>query len=59
MDVIDYHYGAGGDEGSTNVYIIDIIGGHCGSNPSPTWADMTDVTRSQGTIGRWTSRGRF
>jgi hypothetical protein len=59
MDVIDYHYGSGRDEGSTEVYIIDIIGGHCGNNPSPTWADMTDVTRSQGTIGRWTGRGRF
>ena len=59
MDVIDYHYGAGRDEGSTNVYIIDIIGGHCGSNPNPVWNDVTDVTRSQGTIGRWTGRGRF
>jgi hypothetical protein len=59
MDVIDYHYGAGRDEGSTNVYIIDIIGGHCGSSPNPVWNDVTDVTRSQGTIGRWTGRGRF
>jgi hypothetical protein len=59
MDVIDYHYGAGGDEGSTNVYIIDIIGGHCGPSPNPVWNDVTDVTRSQGTIGRWTGRGRF
>jgi hypothetical protein len=59
MDVIDYHYGNGPDEGSTNVYIIDIIGGHCGSSPNPVWNDVTDVTRSQGTIGRWTSRGRF
>jgi hypothetical protein len=59
MDVIDYHYGPGGDEGSTDVYIVDIIGGHCGSNPNPVWNDVTDVTRSQGTIGRWTSRGRF
>jgi hypothetical protein len=59
MDVVDYHYGAGPDEGSTEVYIIDIIGGHCGPNPGPVWNDVTDVTRSQGTIGRWTSRGRF
>ena len=59
MDVIDYHYGAGRDEGSTEVYIIDIIGGHCGSSPNPVWNDVTDVTRSGGTIGRWTGRGRF
>ena len=59
MDVIDYHYGSGRDEGSTNVYIIDIIGGHCGSNPGPVWNDVTEVTRQGGTIGRWTGRGRF
>ena len=58
MDVIDYHFG-GRDEGTTEVYIIDIIGGHCGSSPGPAWVDQTDVTRSQGTVGRWTARGRF
>ncbi|HEX8028233.1 MAG TPA: hypothetical protein VF491_07230 [Vicinamibacterales bacterium] len=58
-DVITYHYGGGPDEGSTQVYIIDIIGGHCGSNPSPIWNDVTEVTINSGTIGRWTSRGRF
>jgi hypothetical protein len=59
MDVIDYHYGAGRDEGSTEVYIIDVIGGHCGSSPSPVWNDVTDATRQGGAIGRWTGRGRF
>jgi hypothetical protein len=59
MDVVNYHYGAGRDEGSANVYIIDIIGGHCGSNPSPAWADMTEATYQAGAIGRWTGRGRF
>ena len=28
-------------QNSTEVYIIDIIGGHCGPNPSPTWIDVT------------------
>jgi hypothetical protein len=59
FDVVDYHYGPGPDEGSTDVYIIDIIGGHCGSSPQPGWGDVTDVTRQNGTIGRWISRGRF
>jgi hypothetical protein len=59
MDVIDFHYGPGRDEDSTDVYIIDIIGGHCGPSPGPVWNDVTDVTRQQGTIGRWTGRGRF
>jgi hypothetical protein len=58
-DVIAYHYGPGPDEGSTDVYIIDIIGGHCGSNPTPIWNDVTAITLSSGTIGKWTSRGRF
>jgi len=58
-DVIAYHYGPGPDEGSPDVYIIDIIGGHCGPNPSPVWNDVTQITLSSGTIGKWTSRGRF
>jgi len=58
-DVVDYHHGAGPDEGSTAVYIIDVIGGHCGPSPSPAWGDVTDVTYQGGTIGRWTGRGRF
>jgi hypothetical protein len=58
-DVIAYHYGPGPDEGSPDVYIIDIIGGHCGSTPSPIWNDVTQITLSSGTIGKWTARGRF
>lgn len=58
-DVVDYHWGRGDDEGSTEVYIIDIIGGHCGGNPYPIWNDVTDATYNSGTVGRWTGRGRF
>jgi hypothetical protein len=58
-DVVDYHWGRGDDEGSTEVYIIDVIGGHCGGNPTPIWNDVTDVTFNSGTVGRWTGRGRF
>ena len=59
MDVIDYNWGSERDEGTTQVYIIDVIGGHCGSNPTPVWNDVTAVTAANGTIGRWTGRGRF
>jgi hypothetical protein len=59
MDVITYHWGNGPDQGSTEVYIIDIIGGHCGPTPSPIWNDVTAATLNGGTIGRWISRGRF
>jgi hypothetical protein len=59
MDIVDYNYGSQPDEGTTEVYIIDIMVGHCGSNPGPAWIDQTEATRNAGTIGRWTSRGRF
>jgi hypothetical protein len=58
-DVVTYHYGAGASHNSTEVYIIDVVGGHCGPNPSPAWIDVTGATASQGTIGRWITRGRF
>jgi hypothetical protein len=54
QDVVDYNFSVDPDEGTTNVYIIDIIGGHCGSNPGPAWIDVTEATRAGGTIGRWT-----
>jgi len=59
QDVVDYHYGPGAPEGSTDVYIIDIIVGHCGDSPDPGWLDQTEATAAAGTIGRWTGRGRF
>lgn len=55
QDVVTYHYGVGEpSEGSTKVYIIDVIFGHCGSNPGPNWSDVTLATAQGGTIGRWT-----
>jgi hypothetical protein len=59
LDVVDYHYGAGVDEGSTEVYISDVIGSHCSSNPTPVFNDVTPATIAGGGIGRWTGRGRF
>jgi hypothetical protein len=58
QDIVDYHWGAGPSEGSTQVYIMDIMLSHCGS-PSPAWIDQTAVTFNSGTVGRWTGRGRF
>ena len=58
-DVIDYHWGRGPDEGSTEVYIIDIIVGHCTPGASAGWTDVTGATAAGGAIGRWTGRGRF
>ncbi len=58
-DVVDYHWGAGPSNNSTQVYIIDIMLAHCGSNPAPAWIDQTSLTAQQGAIGRWIGRGRF
>lgn len=58
-DVVDYHWGAGPDEGSTEVYIIDVIGAHCTPGASAAWTDVTAATYGNGGVGRWTGRGRF
>jgi len=58
LDVVDYHWGRGPSEGSTEVYLIDVVGRHCEA-PSATWTDVTDATYNNGGVGRWTGRGRF
>jgi Bacterial Ig-like domain (group 2) len=52
-DELAYHWGSGPDELSRDTYAWDIIGGHCGPAPTPTWQDLSDL----GTV--WLSRGRF
>jgi Bacterial Ig-like domain (group 2) len=52
-DEVGYHWGPGGDEGSRDTYAWDIMGGHCGPNPTPAWIDVTDL----GVM--WLSRGKF
>jgi hypothetical protein len=54
LDVIGFYRGpdANNLHGSSDSYIIDIIGGHCGSTPSSIWNDVTDITYSSGTLGR-------
>jgi hypothetical protein len=55
-DVVAYNWGSQPDEGTTDVYIFDILSGHCGSFPG---AVQIDVTGIGGALGRWISRGRF
>lgn len=54
QDIVTYNFGPGPDEDTTNVYIIDMIGGHCGNSPTWNWADVTEATRQGNAIGRWT-----
>lgn len=56
LDVVNYHWGAGADEGSPEVYTFDVIMGHCGNYPSAAWINLTDPN---GAGARWTGRGRF
>jgi hypothetical protein len=55
-DIVDYNFGSESDEGTRNVYIIDVIGNHCPISGSPTWAwiDQTEATRAAGSRGVWT-----
>lgn len=54
QDIVAYNFGSESDEGTRNVYIIDIIGGHCGPSPSWNWQDQTGATAAAGAIGVWT-----
>jgi hypothetical protein len=56
FDVVAYNWGSQPDEGTTEVYIFDILLGHCGGSAAPTQIDITGVG---GALGRWISRGRF
>ena len=57
VDVVNYFYGIGSEaasQGSTEVYLIDIIGAVCpGGNQGPSWTDQTQATADAGAIGRW------
>lgn len=59
QDIVTYNNSSLPDEGATttaqgiNVYMYDIIGGHCGPSPSPNWASVHDVT-AQTSCGMWT-----
>ncbi|MFN7979412.1 MAG: hypothetical protein U0P30_14850 [Vicinamibacterales bacterium] len=56
QDIVVYNRSALQDEGATtgptaataNVALFDIIGGHCGSAPSPNWTEVTQATINGG-----------
>lgn len=58
QDVVDYHYGDGPHEESTEVNIIDVIVGHCGDDPQAGWLDVTQATLDANTVGMWTLAGQ-
>lgn len=54
-DVVVYHFGAGPDEGSADVYAVEILVDRCGADPRPSWNAAAASTRTP----FWTSRGRW
>jgi hypothetical protein len=53
-DEAAYHWGAGPDQGSSNVHLVDLLISHCGSAPTTTWRVFTGEEP-----GFWTGAGRF
>jgi len=53
-DEAAYHYSGGPDQGSPEVHLVDMLGGHCGSAPTITWRVFTGEEP-----GFWTGAGRF
>ena len=53
-DEAAYHYGGGPDQGSPDVHLVDMLGGHCGPTPAITWRVFTGEEP-----GFWTGAGRF
>jgi hypothetical protein len=53
-DELAYYYGNGTAQGSAEVYLVDILFGHCGPTPSVTWRVFTGEEP-----GIWTGAGRF
>lgn len=53
-DEFAYHYGADASPGSPNIYLVDVLGGHC------TFArEAPDYRTFYNEFGTWTGAGRF
>jgi hypothetical protein len=58
-DEIAYHYGSDAPEGSPNVYIVDVLGGHCTGILGDADRHSPDYRVFYDEFGRWTSAGAF
>ena len=43
-DIISYNYTARPDNLNPEIYLVDVIGGHCGPSPDWNWQDVTAFT---------------
>ncbi len=51
QDVVTYNWGSEPDESTRQIYVLDVIVGHCGGNPGAFWLNQTGVG---GADARWT-----
>ena len=51
QDILTYNFGSQADEGTREMYVLDVIGGHCGGAPGPSW---NNVTGQGGADAIWT-----
>jgi hypothetical protein len=58
-DEIAYHYGSDAPEGSPNVYLVDVLGGHCTGINGGTPRETPDYRTFYDEFGKWTGAGRF
>lgn len=64
-DEIAYHYGTDAPEGSPNVYLVDVLGGHCtgvgvvGNTDTGPNRLNPDYRAFYNEFGTWTGAGRF
>ena len=62
QDIVAYNGSSLPDEGAStgtsasnfNIWIVDMIGGHCGPRPGPNWEDVTGLTLERGARAVWT-----
>ena len=50
QDIATYNPTAGPDQTAQQIYLWDMIGGHCGNNPTWNWGDVTAATWNGGLI---------
>ncbi len=41
QDILTYNWSSDPDEGTVNIRVYDVIGGHCGPNPGPNFDEKT------------------
>ena len=56
-DEIAYHYGSDAPDGSPNVYLVDVLGGHCTGVSGDADRHNPDYRVFYDEFGRWTLAG--